>query len=68
MTSVNFPSNDVMLPDLVYDSAVFMDDVLAWKRSFGGLQRFVDKLLPLLLHYGLAVQPEKTVTSHSTVP
>ena len=59
MTSVGLASDAPTLPDLCHDSAVFMDDVLVWKLTLEGLQRFVDKLLPLLLYYGLAVQPEK---------
>ena len=59
MCSVNGASDDMIVHDLPHDGAVCIDDVLAWKRSIAGLQRFVDKLLPLLLHYGLVVQPAK---------
>ena len=59
MMTVGLASDDAVLPDMCHDSAVFMDDVLTWKQSLKGLQQFVDKLLPLLLHFGLVVQPEK---------
>ena len=59
MLSVGLASDDAVMSDWCHDSAVFMDDVLAWKQSVGGLQRFVNKLLPLLRYFGLVVQPEK---------
>ena len=51
--------DDKVLVDLPRDSTVFMDDVLSWKRSIKGMQRFVDKLLPMLAEFGLVVQPAK---------
>ena len=51
--------DDKVLDDLPHDSAVFIDDVLVWKRSVKGLQKYVDRLLPLLAEFGLVVQPTK---------
>ena len=59
MGRVGLANDEMILEDLPHDSAIFMDDVLSWKSSIQGLQRFVDKLLPLLAEFGLRVQPEK---------
>ena len=59
MSRVELADDDKVLNDLPHDSAVFMDDVLAWKSSVKGLQRYVDRLLPLLAEFGLVVQPAK---------
>ena len=60
LCDVRLADDDRILPDLCHDSTCFMDvDVLGWKHSIAGLQRFVDKLLPLLSYYGLVIQPEK---------
>ena len=59
MGQVGLATDEMVLEDLPHDSAVFMDDVLAWKSSIKGLQHFVNKLLPLLAEFGLVVQPEK---------
>ena len=60
MCDVGLEDDEKILPDLPRDSAVYMDDVLAWKCSIKGLQAFVDKLLPKLSYFGLAVQPAKS--------
>ena len=59
MGRVGLAVDDQVLNDLPHDSTVYMDDVLAWKHSIQGLQRFVDKLLPILAEFGLVVQPTK---------
>ena len=59
MNRVALADDDKVLDDLPHDSAVFMDDVLAWKHSINGLQRYVDRLLPLFADFGLVVQPAK---------
>ena len=59
MSNVGLEGDETVLSDLLQDSAIFMDDVLSWKRSIQGLQTFVDKLLPMLAYYGLVVQPAK---------
>ena len=59
MSEVQLANDEKVLHDLPHDSAVFMDDVLTWKRSVEGLQRYVNKLLPLLADFGLFVQPDK---------
>ena len=59
MGRVCLADDDKVLADLPHDSTVFMDDVLSWKRSVKGMQRFVGKLLPMLAYFGLVVQPAK---------
>ena len=59
MSTVQLADDEKIMHDLPHDSTVFMDDVLVWKRSLEGLQRYVNKLLPLLAEFGLFVQPDK---------
>ena len=66
LSAVDLASDDQLLPDLCHDSSCFMDDIMGWKRSVGGLQRFVDKFLPMLSYYGLEIQP-KSVNSYVSV-
>ena len=48
-----------VLEALPTDGNCYMDDILTWKSSVGGLQLLLDALLPALSHYGLEVQPMK---------
>ena len=41
------------------DGACYMDDILGWKSSIEGMQKFVDVLVPKLAAFGLRVQPAK---------
>ena len=42
------------------DGAAFMDDVITWKADIKAMQRFVDRLVPMLAQFGLKVQPTKS--------
>ena len=46
--------------DMNCDGAAFMDDIITWKSDIVSMQRFVDRLVPLLAAYGLRVQPSKS--------